>query len=193
MSMQNQSVVQDSIDSLVDVLNTQAFAKDQIEDTRDHASKPQAQSSLMNYPSKEFIQMDKRKWNDIPVCGIIERNPLEWKITKRITNLVRHRDIDHREIDGAVHWSSLCPKLRREFESEGARTSSDSQLLGCIHRGSNKPRFKKRVNSNNSLLYVRALQGHSAGELLAPELMNHVACSTQMVRIPVSCGKLFLP
>ena len=69
MSMQNQSVVQDSIDSLVDVLNTQALAKDQIEDTREHASKPQAQSRLMNYPSKEFIQMDKRKWNDIPVCG----------------------------------------------------------------------------------------------------------------------------
>ena len=36
-----------------------------IEET--HASKPQAPSSLMNYLSKEFIQIDKRKWNDIDV------------------------------------------------------------------------------------------------------------------------------
>ena len=34
--MQNQSDVQDSIDSLIDVLNTQALAEDQIEDTCEH-------------------------------------------------------------------------------------------------------------------------------------------------------------
>ena len=37
MNMQNQSDVQDSIDSLIDVLNTQALAEDQIEDTCEHA------------------------------------------------------------------------------------------------------------------------------------------------------------
>ena len=35
--MQNQSVIQDSLTSLIDVLNTQVFAEDQIEDTREHA------------------------------------------------------------------------------------------------------------------------------------------------------------
>ena len=40
-----------------------------IEET--HASKPQAQSSLMNYPCEEFIQIDKRKWNDVPAYGIV--------------------------------------------------------------------------------------------------------------------------
>ena len=29
--------VQDSVDTLIDVLNTRAFAEDQIEDTREHA------------------------------------------------------------------------------------------------------------------------------------------------------------
>ena len=37
MSMQNPSVVQDSVDSLIDGVNTQAFAEDQIEDTGQHA------------------------------------------------------------------------------------------------------------------------------------------------------------
>ena len=35
MSMQNQSV-EDSIDSVIDVLNTQAFAEDEVDDTREH-------------------------------------------------------------------------------------------------------------------------------------------------------------
>ena len=45
-----------------------------IEET--HASKPQAQSSLMNYFCKEFSQIDKRKWTDHPAHGIVERNSL---------------------------------------------------------------------------------------------------------------------
>ena len=48
-----------------------------IEET--HASKPQAHSSLMNYPSEEFIHIDKKKWNDILAYGIVERNSLEWE------------------------------------------------------------------------------------------------------------------
>ena len=54
---------------------------------------------------------------------------LHGKISTRLTAPMRHRDIDNREIDGAVHWSSLSPKLRRDFEREGVRTFSDSQWL----------------------------------------------------------------
>ena len=46
---------------------------------------------------------------------------------EKMKPLVQHRDIDSREIGGAVHWSSLFPKLRRDFERGGARTFSDSQ------------------------------------------------------------------
>ena len=38
-----------------------------------HASMPQAQSCLMHYPSKGFIQIDRRKWNDLPAYGIVEK------------------------------------------------------------------------------------------------------------------------
>ena len=116
-----------------------------------HPSKPQAQSSLMSYCSEKLIQIDKGKCNDTLACVNVERNSLDWKISKRLT--------DNREIDGAIHWSSLCPKLRLNFEREGARTFSDSQWLGHIYRGNNKPRFQYCVDSNNNLLYVRAIQG----------------------------------
>ena len=38
-----------------------------------------------------------------------------------------------------------------------------------------KPDFNVAQHSNNHLWYVRAIQGHPGGELIALELMNHVA------------------
>ena len=74
-----------------------------------------------------------------------------------VTNLVRHRDLTDRETDGAVHWNSMCSKLRRAFQSDGAQTFSDSRWLDV-------------------LLYLRAHSGaHTGGELIASELMDHVA------------------
>ena len=45
-----------------------------IEET--HASKPQAKSSLVSYPSKEFIQVDERKWNDILLLAMMSTSIL---------------------------------------------------------------------------------------------------------------------
>ena len=38
-----------------------------------------------------------------------------------------------------------------------------------IHRGSDKPRFQYRSESNENLMYIRAIQGHSGGVLVDPE------------------------
>ena len=127
------------------------------------------------------------KW--LPVCDIVERYSLAWKISKRLTALVQHQETDNREIDGASHWSSLSTRLQREFERDGARTSSDFEWLGCIHRGSNKPRFRHCVESNNNLLYVRAIQGDSGGDDCSC-ILKSCRNSTQMERILVSCRKL---
>ena len=59
-----------------------------------------------------------------------------------------------------VHSFDVSSKMVR-------RTISDSRWLGHIHRGSNKSRFEYCTNSNNNLLYARAIQGRSGGELIA--------------------------
>ena len=58
----------------------------------------------MNYFSKEFIQIDKWKWNDFPTCDVVEKYSLTGNISKSLTALVRDRELDHQEIDGVVHW-----------------------------------------------------------------------------------------
>ena len=51
-----------------------------------------------------------------------------------------------------------------------------SQILnGWVIFTEEGPRFQCWGDSNNKLLDVRAIQGHSGGELVAPELLNHVA------------------
>ena len=48
-------------------------------------------------------------------------------------------------------------------------------MAASYTQGPNKPRFLYCADSNNNVLCVRVIQGHSGGELVAPELLNHVA------------------
>ena len=65
-----------------------------------------------------------------------------------------------RESDGAVHWKSMSSKLRYAFPKDGGDSS--------------KTRFEFCKNSCNDLLYIRAIQGRTGGEVVAPELVVHV-------------------
>ena len=67
------------------------------------------------YYSKEVIPVGERKWNDIPACMSFKGDPLQAEISKLVMRLVRLYDQDERETDGAVHWNSMCPKLRKPF------------------------------------------------------------------------------
>ena len=66
-------------------------------------------------------------------------------------------------------------KLRKAFQKSGGRQYSDTDWLQHIYGGSDKMRFQYCMNSNNYSLFFRAIQGHTDGNLMAPELMGHVA------------------
>ena len=69
----------------------------------------------------------------------------------------------------------MVPKLRKAFQKSGGRKFSDTDWLQHMHQGSNKMRFQWCMNSQNSLMNIRAIQGHTGGNLIASELMGHVA------------------
>ena len=87
--------------------------------------------------------------------------------------LSRHQNL-LRDFAGAIEWCSLLPTLRRESEIGGAGVFSDFQWLNLIHRRSDKPRFQYCLDRNENLMYIRAIQGHSGGALVDPELLNCV-------------------
>ena len=98
------------------------------------------------------------------------------KISQLVTRLVHREDQDERETDGAVHRNSAVPKLRKTFQKFKGRKFSDTDGLQHIYEGSNQMRFQYCMNSKKkTLLLIRAIQGHTGGNLIAPELMGHCA------------------
>ena len=67
------------------------------------------------------------------------------------------------------------PKLRKAFQKAGGRKFSDSDWPQHHYKGSHKTRFQYCKNSRDVLLYIGAMQGHTGGILIAPELMVHAA------------------
>ena len=89
---------------------------------------------------------------------------------------------------GSSLWSRRKGNIRRcSLEFDGSKTAksapegpggqkfSDSDQLQKMHKGSNKTRFQCFKSSRDFLLYIRAIQGHTGGNVIAPELMGYVA------------------
>ena len=72
-----------------------------------------------------------------------------------------------------LRWVQNCETRSRNMEGEHSRTQIGFNTH--IYEGSNKMRFQHCMNSKKSLLYIRAIQGNTGGNLIAPELMGHVA------------------
>ena len=143
-----------------------------IEET--HAKQFKIQTSpVYNYSEEVFLI--KRKWNDILASNHFRGNTFEAEVSKLVMRQVRHHDQDERETAGAVHWNFMGPKLWKAFQKGRGQKFSDSDWLQYIYEGSNKTRFQCCKNSKNVSLYIRAVQGHTGANLVAPELMGHVA------------------
>ena len=83
-------------------------------------------------------------------------------LKKLVMRLGRHKDQDEYEVDGAVHWDSMGPKLWKVFQKAGGRKFSDTHWLQRIYHGSSKMK----------LLYIRAIKRHASGKLIARECLG---------------------
>ena len=101
-------------------------------------------------------------------------------VSKMVTRLVRHCDQDGRQLDAAIHWDATKSVLLKAFAKQGVRDFSDKDWLRLIHQGSSKTRFEYCEDSKNSLAYFRAIQGHSGGITIDPELMGAHSDSLQL-------------
>ena len=69
----------------------------------------------------------------------------------------------------------LQKTFRLKVVHHGGQHFSDSDWLQKMNKGINKTKFQYCKNSRHVLLYIRAIQGHTGGNAIAPELMGHVA------------------
>ena len=72
------------------------------------------------------------------------------------------------------HWEAIKSVLLRKFERDGVQDFNDEVWLQKIFEGSSKKRIEYCKNKDGTLCYLRAIQGHSGGIPIEPELMGYV-------------------
>ena len=117
------------------------------------------------------------------IVSIERRNPIdfepwkycfsEYEVSKKVTFLLRHSQQMHREEDGAVHFWRLKENLQSQFPH--SIHWSDVRWKACLAAtGGVKRKFQYCTDDSGTIVYFRALQGHSGRNLIDPSLQDSV-------------------
>ena len=104
--------------------------------------------------TKKEIGKEDRIWSTIPGCQTSERDSFDTRISKCDTNMVRHRDQDEREEDGAMHWDNILPFLTGRFRDKIYQEYTDKDWLQSLYLGSIKTRFESCKDETGQLRYI---------------------------------------
>ena len=114
--------------------------------------------------------MQERKWIDIDPS---EQSLTAYEISKRVVILLRHSQTVHREEDGAIQFWRIKFHLRNQFPE--VQHWTDERWKVCLAAGGgSKRRYQYFSDNLGTILFLRALQGHSGHNLNDPTIQDHV-------------------
>ena len=98
---------------------------------------------------------------------------MSYDLSKKVVNLLRHNETLHREEDGAIQFYKIKFHLRDHHPQ--IQNWSDDRWIACLAAcvGS-KRRYQYCSDYLGSIIYLRALQGHSGSNLIDLTLQDHV-------------------
>ena len=129
-------------------------------------AKPQPREST----GTTTIPLSERVWIDIEPS----KQDLEsYNLSKKVINLLRHNQKLHREEDGAIHFYKIKFHLR-DYHLPIQNCSDDRWLVCLAAGGGSKRRYQYCSDYLGSIIYLRALQGHSGGNLIDLSLQDNV-------------------
>ena len=116
------------------------------------------------------VPLCERKWIDIEPS----KQDLEsYDLSKKVINLLRHNQKLHREEDGAIQFYKIKFHLRDHHLP--IQNWSDDRWSACLAAGGgSKRRYQYCSDNLESIIYLRALQGHSGSNLIDPALQDNV-------------------
>ena len=122
--------------------------------------------------------MNERKWTDIEPA---EPSLSAYEVSKKVINLLRHNQTVQREDDGAVQFWRIKFHLRNQFPQ--VLYWSDDRWKVCLAAGGgSKRRYQYCSDNSGTILYLRALQGHSGRNLIDPLLQDNVIIQCGLFR-----------
>ena len=131
-------------------------------------TKPQRREPAGSSP--RIVPIGRRNWTDVEPG---EYSFSDYEVSKKVTFLLRHPQHVYREGDGAVHFWRIKENLQSQFPH--SPHWSDGRWKVCLAGGGgNKKRYQYCTDSSGTIVYLRALQGHSGRNLIDPSLQDNV-------------------
>ena len=120
------------------------------------------------------IPIHERRWIDIEPS---KQNLASYDLSKKVINLLRHNQTLQREEDGAIEFYKIKFYLRNQHSQ--IQNWSDDRWKACLAAGGgSKRRYQYCSDDSGTILYLRALQGHSGSNLIDPTLQDNVVIGT---------------
>ena len=130
-------------------------------------AKPQRRQPAGSSP--RTVPIGKRTWFDVEPG---KYSFSVYEVSKKVTYLLSHSQHVYREVDGAVQFWRIKENLQNQFPH--SPHWSDSKWKVCLAGGGNKRRFQYCTDSSGTIVYFRALQGHSGRNLIDPSSQDNV-------------------
>ena len=116
------------------------------------------------------IPIHERRWIDIEPS---KQNLASYDLSKKVISLLRHNQTVQREKDGAIEFYRIKFYLRGHHSQ--IQNWSDDRWKACLAAGGgSKRRYQYCSDNSGTILYFRALQGHSGSNLIDPTLQDNV-------------------
>ena len=185
------SVNQDDSHSWVRIsYGTVKYVTDSIEDSTENPADPQEEESPQTSTSvvaarskakakpqpRELagttttIPIHQRTWIDIEPS---KQDLDSYDLSKKVINLLRHNQTLQREEDGAIEFCKIKFHLRNHHSQ--IHNWSDDRWKACLAAGGgSKRRYQYCSDNLGTIIYLRALQGHSGSNLIDPTLQDNV-------------------
>ena len=134
-------------------------------------AKPQPRESA---GTTATIPKHQRRWIDIEPS---KQYLASYDLSKKVINLLRHNQTLQREQDGAIEFYKIKFHLRDHHPQ--IQNWSDDRWIACLAAGGgSKRRYQYCSDYLGSIIYLRALQGHSGSNLIDPTLQDNVLIGT---------------
>ena len=97
--------------------------------------------------------------------------------SKKVINLLRHNQTLQREQDGPIEFCKIKFHLRNHHSQ--IQNWSDDRWKACLDAGGgSKRRYQFFSDNFGTIIYLRALQGHSGSSFIDPTLQDNVLIGT---------------
>ena len=116
------------------------------------------------------IPIHQRRWIDIEPS---KQDLDSYDLSKKVINLLRHNQTLQREEDGAIEFCKFFLHLRN-LHSQIQNWSDDRSKACLAAGGGSKRRYQYCSDNMGTIIYLRALQGHSGSNLIDPTLQDNV-------------------